>query len=154
MSKVQAGKAVEVQEVFAYLRVRGAVEAIEFYTRAFGAEELYRLVEPNGRVGHAEIRIGPSVVMLSEEFPEFGCLGPQSIGGTSVTMHLHVDNADAAMERALAAGATLIRAAKDEFYGERSGKVRDPFGHEWMLGQHIEDVSPEEMQRRYTEMCK
>lgn len=154
MGKVQNGKAIEVQEVFAYLRVRGAADAIDFYKRAFGAEELYRLAEPGGRVGHAEIKIGPSVVMLSEEFPEFGCLGPQSIGGTSFTMHLHVDNVDAAMDQALAAGATLIRAAKDEFYGERSGKVRDPFGHEWMLGQHIEDVSPEEMQRRYTEMCK
>jgi PhnB protein len=142
--------AVTVHEVFAYLSVRGAADAISFYERAFGATEIFRLEEPSGRIGHAEVKIGPATVMLADEFPEFGFLGPQSLGGTCMCMHLHVENVDAMMQRALDAGATLVRAAKDEFYGERSGKVRDPFGHEWMLGQHIEDVTPEEMQRRYT----
>src|SRR5690606_38518126 len=89
-------------------------------------------------------------LMLSEEFPEYGCLGPASVGGTSVGLHLHVDDADALIRRAVEAGAEVIRPAQDHFYGERSGTVRDPFGHEWNLGHHIEDVTPEEMQRRYT----
>jgi len=140
---------VAIREVYPYLRVRRATEAIDFYARAFGATELFRLTEPSGRIGHAELQFGPSVIMLSEEFPEHGILGPESTGGASVSIHLHVEDVDAVFARSVAAGATSVRPPKDQFYGERSGSVRDPFGHEWLLGQHIEEVAPEEMQRRY-----
>ena len=143
---------VTVHEVYPYLRIRGAADAIAFYERAFGAQELFRLSEPSGRIGHAEIKIGPATLMLADEFPECGIVGPQTLAGTTITMHLHVDNVDALMRRAVDAGATVVRELKDEFYGERSGTVRDPFGHEWMLGQQIEAVTPEEMQRRYDAM--
>lgn len=138
-----------IHELFPYLRVKDAGRAIEFYKQAFGAVEKFRLTEPSGRIGHCELLFGGTTLMLSEEYPEYGFLGPQSIGGTSMSIHLHLDDADAAIERAVAAGATVIRPASDAFYGERSGTVRDPFGHEWMLGHSIEDVTPEEMQRRY-----
>ncbi|MDQ3334366.1 MAG: VOC family protein [Myxococcota bacterium] len=141
-----------IHEVFPYLRVKGAARAVEFYKAAFGVTEKFRLVEPSGRIGHVELEFGNTIVMLSEEYPELGILGPETIGGTSFTIHLHVDNADAAIERAVSAGATVLRPATDAFYGERGGTVRDPFGHEWMLGHNIEEVSPEEMQRRYTKL--
>ncbi|HEY2684694.1 MAG TPA: VOC family protein [Steroidobacteraceae bacterium] len=142
----------EIHEVYAYLRVYSTSEAIEFYRRAFNATELFRLQEPSGRIGHAEIRIGPATVMLSDEYPEHGIVGPRALGGTTFSIHLHVENADSAFEQAVTAGATVVRPLKDQFYGERSGTVRDPFGHEWLLGSHIEDVSTDEMQRRYTAM--
>jgi len=142
----------KIHEVFPYLRVRGAAAAIEFYKQAFGATELMRLAEPSARIGHAEVRIGATVLMLADEFPEMGIVGPQTLGGTSIALHLHVDNVDALMARAVAAGATVTREPKDQFYGERTGAVRDPFGHEWLLGHSIEKVAPEEMQRRYTEL--
>jgi PhnB protein len=138
-----------IHELFPYLRVKDAGRAIDFYKRAFGVVEKFRLTEPSGRIGHCELLFGTATLMLSEEYPELGFLGPQSIGGTSMSIHLHLDDADAAIERAVAAGATVVRPASDAFYGERSGTVRDPFGHEWMLGHSIEDVAPEEMQRRY-----
>jgi uncharacterized glyoxalase superfamily protein PhnB len=141
-----------IHELYPYLRVREAGRAIAFYTAAFGATELFRLSEPSGRIGHAELDFGGMTLMVSEEFPEFGILGPASIGGTSVSLHLHVDDADAAIARAVAAGATLVREPSDHFYGERSGTVRDPFGHEWLIGHEIEKVTPDEMQRRYTAM--
>jgi uncharacterized glyoxalase superfamily protein PhnB len=140
----------EIREVYPYLRVHSAAEAIEFYIRAFGAEELFRLSEPTGRIGHAELKIGPSTIMLSDEYPENGIRSPRSLGGTSFSIHLHVDDVDAAYERAISAGASVVRPLQDQFYGERSGTVRDPFGHEWLLGGHLETVSTEEMQRRYT----
>ena len=143
---------VDVHEVYPYLRVRGAAEAIGFYARAFGAEELFRLTEPSGRIGHAEVRIGPATVMLAEERPESGIRGPCSLGGTAVAIHLHVADVDGLFEQAVDAGATVVRPLQDQFYGERSGMVRDPFGHEWLLGGHIETVTPEEMQRRYAAM--
>jgi uncharacterized glyoxalase superfamily protein PhnB len=139
-----------VHEVYPYLRVRNTAAAIDFYRRAFGASELFRLTEPSGRIGHAEIKLGNTILMLSDEYPECGISGPLTIGGTSFTIHLHVDNADAWIERAVAEDAMLVRAASDAFYGERSGTVRDPEGHEWLLGHAIEEVSVEEMQRRYT----
>jgi PhnB protein len=142
----------EIHEVYPYLRVHSAAEAIEFYARAFGAAEIFRLTEPSGRIGHAEIKIGPATLMLSDEYPEHGIKGPRALGGTSFSIHLHVDNVDAMFEQAVRAGASVVRPLKDQFYGERSGTVRDPFGHEWLLGQHIESVSTEEMQRRYTEL--
>jgi uncharacterized glyoxalase superfamily protein PhnB len=145
---------MRVHELFAYLRVKNAPKAIDFYKAAFGATEKYRLCEPSGRVGHAELDFDGKTVMLSDEFPEYGIASPETIGGTSVAMHLHVDDADAAVKRAVAAGATLLREPKDQFYGERSGTVKDPFGHEWLLGHSIEDVAPAEMQRRYDAMMK
>lgn len=140
---------MNIHELFPYLRVRGAARALAFYEAAFGAREKFRLSEPSGRIGHAEITLGRATVMLSEEYPELGILGPESIGGTSMSLHLHVDDADALIARALEAGATLVRAPADHFYGERSGTVRDPFGHEWHIGHEIEKLTPAEMQRRY-----
>jgi uncharacterized glyoxalase superfamily protein PhnB len=144
----------EIHEVYPYLRVHSTEEAIDFYARAFGATELFRLTEPSGRIGHAEIKIGPATLMLSDEYPEHGITGPRTVGGTTFSIHLHVDNVDQAFERAVNAGASVVRGLKDQFYGERSGTVRDPFGHEWLLGGHIEDVSTAEMQRRYTQLFK
>lgn len=143
-----------VHEVFPYLRVKRAAEAIEYYKTAFGASELFRLTEPSGRIGHAELKIGGTTLMLSEEYPEYAIVGPETLGGTTFAIHLHVDNADEWIARAVAAGGTVVRAATDAFYGERSGTVRDPFGHEWLLGHQIEEVTPEEMQRRYTELMR
>jgi PhnB protein len=139
-----------IHEVYAYLRLHDTSAAIDFYARAFGAKELFRLVEPSGRVGHAEVKIGAATLMLSDEYPEYDIRGPRSIGGTSVSIHIHVSDVDRLFEQAVAAGATVVRPLQNQFYGERSGTVRDPFGHEWLLGGHIEDVTPEEMQRRYT----
>lgn len=141
-----------ISEMYAYLRVRRGAEAIEFYKRAFGAKEKFRLVEPSGKVGHAELDFGTTTLMISEEYPDFGIVGPESLGGTTMCIHLHVDDADATIQRAVEAGATLIRPAKDQFHGERAGTVRDPYGHEWLIGHEIEQVSVEEMQRRYTAM--
>ena len=142
----------ETLEAFRYLRVKGAEAAIEFYKHVFGATERFRLTEPSGRIGHIELDLGNTVLMLSEEFPEFGLLGPQSPGAAGMAMHLHRADADALVARAVAAGATTVREPTDQFYGERSCMIRDPFGHEWMLGHEIEKVSPQEMQRRYTAM--
>jgi uncharacterized glyoxalase superfamily protein PhnB len=138
-----------VHELFAYLRVSNATEAIRFYAEAFGATEKFRLTEPSGRVGHAELNFGEGItLMVSDAYPELGLDAPR--GESAVSIHLHVDNADEMIERALRAGATLERAAEDHFYGERSGAVRDPFGHRWLIGHSIEDVTPEQMQSRYT----
>lgn len=143
-----------IHEVFPYLRVRNAGAAIEFYKKVFGVTEKFRLTEPSGRIGHAELDFGSAVVMISEEYPEYGILGPQSIGGTGSSIHLHVDDCDALIARAVDAGASLVRKPQDQFYGERSGAVRDPFGHEWLIGHELEKLTPEEMQRRYDEMMK
>lgn len=137
------------QTATVYLVVKGASGAIEFYQRAFGANELFRLTEPGGKVGHAELRIGNSTFMLADEYPDFGALSPTTIGGSPAKMHLYVDNADAAVKRAVDAGATLLRPVTDEFYGDRGGMVADPFGFSWFLAQHVEDVAPKEMQRRF-----
>jgi PhnB protein len=153
VNRLEAGMS-DVHEVYPYLRVHSTAEAIDFYGRAFGAEEIFRLTEPSGRIGHAEIKIGSYTVMLSDEYPERGIRGPRSLGGTTFSIHLHVANVDAAFARAVGAGAAIIRPLQDQFYGERSGTVRDPFGHEWLLGGHLETVTPEEMQRRYTAMFK
>jgi PhnB protein len=138
------------QSVTAYLIVKEAARALDFYSRAFGAQEIYRLTEPGGRIGHSEFRIGESTVMLADEYPDFGALAPSSVGGSPVKMHLSVDDVDEFMRSAVAAGATQLRAPKDEFYGDRSGMLADPFGHQWHVSTRIEDVSPEEMQRRFT----
>jgi uncharacterized glyoxalase superfamily protein PhnB len=143
-----------IHELFAYIRIKDAGKAIDFYQRAFGAREKFRLTEPGGRIGHAELDFGDTTLMLSDEFPEYGIYGPHTLGGTSLTIHLHVDDADALIQRAVSAGASVVRPAQDQFYGERSGTVRDPFGHEWNIGHEIEKLAPEEMQRRYDAMLK
>jgi PhnB protein len=145
---------MKVQEVFAYLSVRDASAAIAFYARAFGAREKLRLTEPGGRVGHAELDFGGATLMLADEYPEHDLRGPASLGGTTVTIHLHVDDADEAIRRAVEAGASLEREVSDQFFGERSGCIRDPFGHRWNIGHHIEDVTPQEMQRRYDALLR
>jgi uncharacterized glyoxalase superfamily protein PhnB len=144
--------ASSIHEVFAYLIVRDAAAAIDFYRKAFGAEEAYRLSEPNGRVGHAELKFGPTTVMLADEYPEHGIQSPLAFGGAGVRIHLHVDNADRVAAKAVEAGATMLRPPTDEFYGERGCRIRDPFGHEWLIGHQIENVSHEEMQRRFDAM--
>ncbi len=138
-----------VKELYAYLHVADPVAAIDFYARAFGARELFRLTEPGGRIGHAEMDFEGTTLMLSGEYPEMGIQGPAAGAPTSVTLHLHVDDADRLIARAVSEGATLVRPAQDHFYGERSGTVRDPFGHRWLIGHAIEEVTPAEMQRRY-----
>ncbi len=143
-----------IHELFAYMCVSDSNAAIIFYGKAFGATEKFRLTEPSGRIGHAELDFGGITVMLSDEFPECGIRGPQTLGGTPVSIHLHVDNADAVVARAVEAGATLERPVQDEFYGERGGVVRDPFGHRWNIGHSFEELSPEEMQRRYTALMQ
>jgi PhnB protein len=131
-----------------YLIVNGAAAALEFYKRAFGATEVMRFPGPNGKVGHAEIRIGDSHIMLADEHPEMGARGPQALGGSPVTILLYVPDVDARFAQAVAAGAKEVRPLKDQFYGDRSGSVADPFGHIWHIATHKEDVSHEEMQRR------
>lgn len=146
---------MSIHGLYTYLRVDRAAQAIEFYCRAFGAKEKYRLTEPSGRIGHAELEFGSFLVMLADEYPELGIRGPRSVGGTTLSISLQVDDADRAIAQAVACGAEVIRPIEDMFFGDRSGTVRDPFGHEWIIGQKIEDVSPEEMQRRYdAEMSK
>lgn len=132
-----------------YLCIRDAARAIEFYKQAFGATESYRLTEPSGKVGHAEIKIGQALIMLADEYPEHGNRSPQTIGGSPVNIHLYVEDADAMVSQAVAAGAKLLRPVQDEFYGDRAGKLEDPFGHVWFIATHKEDVSPEEMQKRF-----
>jgi PhnB protein len=140
---------MKIHEVYAYLCVGDAGAAIDFYQRAFGVNEKFRLTEPSGRIGHAELDFGGMTVMLCDEYPEHGIRSAKSLGGSPVTIHLHVDDADAMLAQAVAAGARLEQPAQDQFYGERSGAVRDPFGHRWLIGHSIEQVQPDEMQRRY-----
>jgi uncharacterized glyoxalase superfamily protein PhnB len=141
-----------VHELFAYLCVSNAQAAIDHYREVFGATESFRLVEPGGRIGHVELSVAGTTLMICEEFPEFGIVRPPAEGPTFLTLHVHVDDADATIQRALAHGATLVMPPKDMFYGERSGVVRDPFGYRWNIGHSIEDVTPPEMQKRYDAM--
>jgi len=131
-----------------YLICKGAAAAIDYYTKVFGATELMRHGGPDGTVGHAEIKIGDSVIMLADEFPDLQFLSPKTVGGTAVGMMLYVADVDAVFERALAAGAREHQPLEDKFYGDRAGTLIDPFGHMWMVATHVEDVSPEEMSRR------
>jgi PhnB protein len=131
------------------LTVRGAAQAIDFYTRAFGARELGRMPAPDGQqIWHAELQIGDARLMLADEFPDMGGHAPESLGGTPVSLHLYVEDADAVVQRAVDAGATVIQPVMDAFWGDRYGKLKDPFGHEWSIATHVEDVSEEEMRRR------
>lgn len=143
-----------IHEVYPYLRVSSSPRAIEFYQRAFGATEKFRLTEPSGRIGHAELLFGQATVMLSDEFPEYDLHAPKPGAGTPSAIHLHVDDCDAMIQRAVELGAVLLRAPADHFYGERSGTIRDPFGHEWLIGHAIEQVSTDEMQRRYEALLR
>jgi PhnB protein len=130
-----------------YMICKRAAEAIEFYKKAFGAVEVMRMAGPNGQIGHAEIKIGDSHIMLSDEHPEMGIYSPQHYGGSPISVLIYVENADATVNAAVAAGAKVTRRLKDEFYGDRAGTVVDPFGHQWYVHTHIKDVSPEELQR-------
>jgi PhnB protein len=131
-----------------YLIVDGGAKAIDFYKHALGAVECLRMQDPGGKVRHAEIEIGGSRIMLADEHPEIGALGPKTVGGSPVSLHLYVADVDAVVARAVAAGAILIRPVADQFYGDRTGGIADPFGHHWFIATHKEDLTPEELQRR------
>ncbi|HEX2742362.1 MAG TPA: VOC family protein [Rubrobacter sp.] len=134
--------------------IKGAADAIGFYQEAFGAREIFRWADPDGRIRHAEVVIGDSPVMLTDEAPEFGMSGPQSLGGSPVHMFLYVEDADAVFNRAISAGATELMPVEDSSDGDRRGGVTDPFGHVWYIGTHVEDISREELQKRYDEMTR
>jgi len=135
-----------------YLTVKGAGAAIDFYKKAFGAEEAFRMNSPDGKVMHAEIRIGGAVIMLHDEMPEWKALSPQTIGDSGSSIMLYVQDVDAVFKRALAAGATSIMDVADQFYGDRCGGLKDPFGHKWSIATHVEDVPPDEISRRAAKM--
>jgi PhnB protein len=139
-------------QVMPYLCVDGAADAIEFYTKVLGAKERMRMPGPDGKLGHAEIQIGQGVVMLADESPEMSFRSPKTIGGTPVTIHAYVEDADAVFDAAVAAGAKGLRPVENQFYGDRSGQFEDPFGHRWNVATHVEDVSPDEMEKRVAEM--
>jgi PhnB protein len=131
-----------------YLVIKGAAAAIDFYKQALGATELLRMPQDDGRIGHAELKIGDSVIMLADEYPEMQTVGPKTLGNTSVGLLVYVADADASFEKAVSLGAKVLKPLADQFYGDRNGTVEDPFGHKWTIGTHLEDVTPEEMQRR------
>ena len=135
-----------------YLIVKGAAAALEFYKQAFGAVELMRIDGPGGTLGHAEFRIDDSIVMMADEFPQMGCVSPLSAGGVSVSLMIYLPDVDAQFARAIDAGATVKRAVQNQFYGDRSGTLIDPFGHMWTLSTHVEDVPPDELARRAAAM--
>jgi PhnB protein len=135
-------------QVVPYLCVDGANAAIDFYGRVFGAKERLRMPAPGGKVGHAELQIGDSLIMLADEFPDMGVRSPKSIGGTPVTMSMYVEDVDQVFRAAVEAGATAVRPPEDQFYGDRAGQFEDPFGHRWSVATRVEDVPPDEMARR------
>jgi PhnB protein len=134
--------------------VNDGARAIDFYKKAFGATELMRMPGPNGKIGHAEIRIGDSAIMLADEHPEMGARSPQTLGGSPVFLMIYVKDADGTTAQAEAAGAKILRPLENQFYGDRSATVLDPFGHTWTISTHIEDVPPDELARRAAAMCK
>jgi len=138
--------------VIPYLSVDGAGAAIDFYTAVFDATERMRMPGPDGKIGHAELEFGDSVVMLADAFPDMGGQTPKGLGGTPVTVMVYVENVDAVFARAVAAGATVEREVGDQFYGDRAGQFVDPFGHKWFVATHVEDVSPEELEHRAAAM--
>jgi PhnB protein len=135
-----------------YLAVDGAGKAIDFYKEVLGATERMRMGGPDGKVGHAELALGDSVIMLADAFPDMGMLSPKSVGGSPVTIHVYVDDVDATFDRALKAGAKSLQPVEDKFYGDRSGAFEDPFGHRWDVSSHVEDVAPDEMAKRASAM--
>ena len=142
----------EYPRVTPYLYIDGAEAAIDFYTTVLGAKERMTMPGPEGKVGHAELSIGDSLIMLADEYPDMGSRGPRSVGGSPVTVHVYVEDVDATFERAIDAGATALRPVENKFYGDRGGEFEDPFGHRWSIATHVEDVSPEEMQQRMGQM--
>ncbi|HKV42207.1 MAG TPA: VOC family protein [Blastocatellia bacterium] len=138
----------ERQAVTPYLAVKNATAALEFYKQAFGAIELMRIAQPDGRIGHAEIKIGRGQLMMADEFPEIGVVSPSSLGGSAVAIHVYVDDVDSLASQAVAAGAKLLKPVQDQFYGDRTCTLEDPFGHRWYFATHKEDMTTEEMQRR------
>ena len=158
-TKTSASKTTKVKaipdgyhSITPYLVMDGAARAIDFYKRAFDAREIMRMPAPNDRIGHAELKIGDSVVMLADEFPEMGIKAPGGYGGSPVSLTVYVEDVDATFEKATAAGATVVRPLENQFYGDRSATWDDPFGHRWTINTHVEDVSPEEIGRRAAEM--
>jgi PhnB protein len=139
-------------QVMPYLTVDGASAAIDFYATVFGAKERLRMPAPEGKVGHAELEIGDSVVMLADAFPDMGNQTPAALGGTPVTVMVYVADVDAVFDRALKAGATEERKVENQFYGDRAGQFVDPFGHKWFVATHVEDVTPEEVAKRAAAM--
>ena len=137
-----------------YLACADAAQAIAFYKKAFGAKELLRVPGPGGKIGHAELRIGDSRVMLADEYREMDFLGPLSRGGSAVHLHISMPNADKVVERAVKAGAKVVQPLEDKFYGDRTGSVQDPFGHVWHIATHVEDVPPRELRKRAEKMMK
>ncbi len=137
----------------AYLTVRGAAEAIDFYKKAFGATELFRLATPDGKIAHGEFRIGDSIFMISDENPEWDSPSPQKLGGSPVTLHLYVEDADRTFADAVKAGAREAMPVANQFWGDRMGKVVDPFGHRWLIATHVEDVASSELQSRMDAFC-
>ena len=135
-----------------YLVIDGASDALDFYCSVLGATERMRMGGPDGKVGHPEVQLGDSVIMASDEWPDMGYSGPKAIGGTPVTVMVYVTDVDEVFERAITAGATELEAVTDQFYGDRSGSFEDPWGHRWIVATHIEDVPPEEMERRAAEV--
>ena len=133
-----------------YLFIKGAANAIDYYKNVFGAKERMRMPGPNDRIMHAELEIGDTIVMLSDENPQTGAASPQTVGGASNSLHVYVENVDTVTQKAVDAGAKLVRPVKDEFYGDRIGTITDPFGQIWSIATHIEDVSPDEMKKRMT----
>ena len=141
----------EYPQITPYLCVDGAGAAVGFYVTVFGATERMRMPAPGDKIGHCELQIGDSLIMLADEFPEMGQLGPKSIGGSPVTISVYVDNVDSVFDRAVKAGARALRPVEDQFYGDRSGQFEDPFGHRWSVATHVEDVPPSEMAKRAAE---
>ncbi len=135
-----------------HILAHDASAAIDFYKHVFGATERMLMVQPDGKVGHAELQIGDSVVMLADEFPDMGFVGPKTIGGSGSSLHVYVEDADAVFNKAVAAGATVRKPMQDQFYGDRSGSVEDPFGHVWTIATHVEDVTPEQIKERLESM--
>jgi PhnB protein len=135
-----------------YLYVSDGKAAIEFYKRAFGARELLRMDGPDGKIGHAELRIGDSVIMLADEHPQMGALSPKTVGGSPSSLLLYVENVDQVFDRAVKEGATVLRPVANQFYGDRSGGLKDPFGHQWYVSTHVEDVPPEELKKRMAQV--
>jgi PhnB protein len=137
-----------------YLHVDGAAKAIDFYTKVLGAKERMRMDGPDGKIGHAELEIGDAVVMLADEYPDMRAVGPKTVGGTPVTIFVYVEDVDKTFKTAVEAGAKELQAVEDKFYGDRSGMFEDPFGHQWSIGTHVEDVPPEEMAKRAAAMAE
>lgn len=150
--KTTQQNAAQRQRLSPYLVVKGGDRAIAFYARVFGAKELIRLAEPSGKIGHAELELHDSLLMLADEHPDFGALSPVTVGGTPVSLQLYVDDVDATVALAVEHGATLLRPITDEFYGDRTGMIMDPFGHRWHLSTRVEPIERDEMLRRWDKL--